>query len=84
MIRSTPREDLRRLLESCRRPLATEEMAQLLGVSERFVAYMLMDAMRSGRVGRLADGRYQTAMGRSGAALTQLLQFVAQCERNCC
>jgi len=82
MIRSTPREDLRRLLDSCGRPLALEEMARLLGVSERFVAYMLMEAMRSGRVGRLPDGRYETAMGRGGAALTELLQFVVKCERS--
>ena len=82
MIRSGPREDLRRLLDSSGRPLALEEMGRLLGVSERFVAYMLMDAMRSGRVGRLADGRYETAMGRGGAALTELLQFVAECERS--
>ena len=82
MIRSSPREDLRRLLDSCGRPLAPEEMAQLLGMSKPFVAYMLMDAMRSGRVGRLADGRYETAVGRAGAALTELLQFVAECERN--
>ncbi len=82
MIRSSPREDLRRLLDSCGRPLALEEMARLLGVSERFVAYMLMEAMRSGRVGRLADGRYETAMGPGGAALTELLQFVVECERS--
>jgi hypothetical protein len=82
MIRSTPREDLRRLLDSCGRPLALEETARLLGVSERFVAYMLMEAMRSGRVDRLADGRYETAMGRGGAALTELLQFVEECERS--
>jgi len=82
MIRSSPREDLRRLLDTCGRPLALEEMARLLGVSERFVAYMLMEAMRSGRVGRLADGRYETAMGRGGAALTELLQFVMECERS--
>jgi len=82
MIRSSPREDLRRVLDSCGRPLALEEIARLLGVSERFVAYMLMEAMRSGRVGRLADGRYETAMGRGGAPLTELLQFVAECERN--
>ena len=82
MIRSSPRQDLRRLLDTCGRPLALEEMARLLGVSERFVAYMLMEATRSGRVGRLADGRYKTAMGRGGAALTELLQFVAECERN--
>jgi hypothetical protein len=82
MIRSSPREDLRRLLDRYSRPLALNEMARLLGVSERFVAYMLMEAMRSGRVGRLADGRYETAMGRSGAALTELLQFVMECERS--
>jgi len=82
MIRSNPREDLRRLLDSCGRPLAQEEMARLLGVSERFVAYMLMEAMRSGRVGRLADGRYETAMGRGGGALTELLEFVMECERS--
>jgi len=82
MIRSSPREDLRRLLDSCGRPLAPEEVARLLGVSERFVAYMLMEAMRSGRVGRSADGRYETAMGRGGAALTELLQFVVECERS--
>ena len=82
MIRSSPREDLRRLLDTCRRPLALEEMARLLGVSERFVAYMLMEAMRSGRVVRLADGRYETAMGRGGAALTELLQLVVECERS--
>jgi len=82
MIRSSPREDLRRLLDGCGRPLALEEMARLLGVSERFVAYMLMEAMKSGRVGRLADGRYETAMGRGGAALTELLQFVVECERS--
>jgi hypothetical protein len=81
-IRSSPREDLRRLLDSCGRPLAVEEMARLLGFAERFVAYMLMEAMRSGRVGRLADGRYETAMGRGGAALTELLQFVVECERS--
>src|SRR4029077_15103707 len=81
MVRSGPREDLRRLLDGCGRPLAPEEMARLLGVSDRFVAYMLMEAMRSGRVGRLADGRYETATGRGGAALTELLQFVVQCER---
>src|SRR5690242_3734596 len=82
MIRNSPREDLRRLLDSCGRPLALEEIAQLLGVSERFVAYMLMEAMKSGRVGRLADGRYETATGRGGAALTELLQFVTECERS--
>ena len=82
MIRSCPREDLRRLLDSCGRPLALDEMASLLGVSERFVAYMLMEAVRSGRVGRLADGRYETAMGRGGAALTELLQLVLECERS--
>ena len=82
MIRRSPREDLRRLLDSCGRPLALEEMARLLGISERFVAYMLMEAMRSGRVGRLADGRYETAMGRGGAAITELLQLVAECERS--
>ena len=82
MIRTSPREDLRRLLDSCGRPLAVDEMTRMLGFSERFVAYMLMEAMRSGRVGRLADGRYETAMGRGGAALTELLQFVAECERN--
>ena len=82
MIRSSPREDLRRLLDSCGRQLTLQEMARLLGVSERFVAYMLMEAMRSGRVGRLADGCYETAMGRGGAALTELLQFVAECERS--
>jgi len=81
MIRSSPREDLRRLLDNCGRPLGLEEMARLLGVSERFVAYMLMEAMRSGRVGRLADGRYETAMGRGGAALTELLHFVVECEK---
>jgi len=57
-------------------------MARSLGVSERFVAYMLMEAIRSGRVGRLADGRYETAMGRGGAALTELLLLVAECERS--
>ena len=82
MIRSSPRQDLRRLLDSCGRPLALEEMARWLGVSERFVAYMLVEAMRSGRVGRLADGRYETAMGRGGAALNELLQFVVECERS--
>ena len=82
MIRSSPREDLRRLLDSCGRQLELQEMARLLGVSERFVAYMLMEVMRSGRVGRLADGRYETAMGRGGAALTELLQFVVECERS--
>jgi hypothetical protein len=82
MIRSSPREDMRRLLDSCGRPLALEEMAGLLGVPERLVAYMLMEAMRSGRVGRLADGRYETMMGRGGAALTELLQFVVECERS--
>jgi hypothetical protein len=82
MIRSSPREDLRRLLDGCGQPLALEEMARLLGVSERFVAYMLMEAMRSGRVGRLADGRYETAMGRGGAALTELLRFVVECGRS--
>ena len=82
MIRSSPREDLRRLLDGCGRPLAREEIARLVGVSERFVAYMLMEAMRSGRVGRLPDGRYETAMGRGGAALTQLLQLVVECERS--
>ena len=81
MIRSSPREDLRRLLDNCGRPLGLEEMARLLGVSERFVAYMLMEAMRSGRVGRLADGRYETAMGRGGAPLTELLHFVVECEK---
>lgn len=55
MVRSSPREDLRRLHDTCGRPLMPAELADLLGVSERFVAYMLMDAMRSGRVGRLAD-----------------------------
>src|ERR1700758_4439040 len=79
MIRSSPRQDLRRLLDTCGQPLALEEMARLLGVSERFVAYILMEATRSGRVGRLADGRYKTAMGRGGAPLTELLQFVAEC-----
>src|SRR4029077_15455016 len=82
MIRSSSREDLRRLLDICGRPLTLEEMARLLGVSERFVAYMLMEAVRSGRVGRLLDGRYETAMGRGGAALTELLQFVVECERS--
>jgi len=82
MIRSSPREDLKRLLDSCGRPLALEEMAGFLGVSERFVAYMLMEAIRSGRVGRLADGRYETAMGRGGPALTELLQFVVECEKS--
>jgi hypothetical protein len=82
MIRSSPREDLRRLLDSCNRSLALQELARLLGVSERFVAYMLMEAVRSGRVDRLADGRYQTAMGRGGAALTELLRFVAECEKS--
>ena len=82
MIRSSPREDLRRLLDICGRPLTLEEMARLLGVPERFVAYMLMEAVRSGRVSRLADGRYETAMGRGGAALTELLQFVVECERS--
>src|SRR4029077_3716020 len=62
MIRSSPREDLRRLLDSCGRPLALEEIARLIGGSERFVAYMLREAMRAERVGRLADGRYETAM----------------------
>ena len=80
-IRSSPREDLRRLLDSCGRPLALEEMAWLLGVSEPFVAYILMEAIRCGRVDRLADGRYETAMGRGGAAVTELLQFVLECER---
>jgi hypothetical protein len=47
----------------------------LVGVSERSVAYMLMEAMRSGRV-----GRYETAMGRGGVALSELLQFVVECE----
>jgi hypothetical protein len=82
MIRSSPREDLRRLLDSCGRPLALEEMSRLLGVSERFVAYMLMEAMRSGRVGRLPDGGYETTMGQGGAALTELLQFVVECEKS--
>ena len=80
MIRSNPREDLRRLLDTWDRPLLPAEMAQLLGVSERSVAYMLMDAVRSGRIRRLADGRYETAMGTCGAALQELLQFVAECE----
>jgi hypothetical protein len=82
MIRRSPREDLRRLLDGCDRPLALEEVARLVGVSERFAAYMLMEAIRAGRVGRLADGRYETAMGRDGAALTELLQFVVVCERS--
>ena len=82
MIRSSPREDLRRLLDNCGRPLAREEVARLLGISERFVAYMLMEAMKSGRVGRLADGRYETAIGRGGAALTELLKFVVECEKS--
>ena len=82
MIRSSPREDLRRLLHDSGRPLALEEMARLIGVSERFAAYMLMEAMRSGRVGRLADGRYETAMRRGCAALSELLQFVVECERS--
>ena len=82
MIRSNPREDLRRLLDNCGRPLAQKEVARLLGVSERFVAYMLMEAMKSGRVRRLADGRYETAIGRGGAALTELLQLVVECERS--
>lgn len=82
MIRSNPREDLRRLLDTCGRPLVPAELAQLLGVSERFVAYMLIEAVRSGRVKRLADGRYETAMGRCGVLLAELLQVVAECERN--
>lgn len=82
VIRSTPREDLRRLLDTCGRPLLPAELGQLLGVSDRFVNYMLMDAMRSGRVSRLTDGRYETAMGRCSAEVAGLFQFVAECEEN--
>ena len=43
---------------------------------------MLMDAVRSGRVTKLADGRYQSQMGRCGAEVADLLEFVLECEAN--
>lgn len=81
-IRSSPREDLRRFLDARDEPLRPEHLATLLGVSERFVAYMLMDAVRSGRVTKLDDGRYESQMGRCGAELADLLRFVRECEAN--
>jgi hypothetical protein len=57
-------------------------VARLLGISERSVAYMLMDATRSGRITKLPDGRYESQMGRCGPALADLLEFVRACEAN--
>lgn len=82
VIRSGPRQDLRRFLDASGEPLRPEQLAQLLGVSEPFVAYMLMDAVRSGRITKLPDGRYESQMGRCGAELADLLQFVLECEAN--
>lgn len=80
--RSGPREDLRRFLDASGEPLWPGQLATLLGVSERFVAYMLMDAVRSGRVAKLADGRYESQMSQCGAELADLFQFVLECEAN--
>ena len=82
VIRRAPREDLRRFLDASGEPLGPEQLAKLLGVSQQFVAYMLMDAVRSGRVTKLADGRYESHMGGCAADLADLLQFVLACEAN--
>jgi len=78
--RSSPREDLRRLLVTSHEPMTRLQMARLLGISETFVAYMLMDARRSGLVTKLPDGRFGSQMGRCGPALAELLEFVLECE----
>jgi hypothetical protein len=57
-------------------------MARLLGISESSVAYMLMDARRSGLITKLRDGRYASQMGRCGPELAELLEFVLECEAN--
>ena len=82
MIRSGPREDLRRFLDASGEPLMPEQLAKLVGVSEHLVAYMLMDAVRSGRVTKLANGGYESQMGRCGAELADLFRFVLACEAN--
>jgi hypothetical protein len=79
-VRSGPREDLRRLLDASDEPLTRGQVASLLGVAERSVAYMLMDATKSGRITKLPDGRYESQMGRCGPALAELLEFVRECE----
>ena len=82
VVRSSPREDLRRVLDASDEPLTRAQLAGVLGISESFVAYMLMDAMRSGRVTKLPAGRYASQMGRCGPELAELLEFVRECEAN--
>jgi hypothetical protein len=81
-VRSGPREDLRRFLDASDEPFTRAQLAGVLGLSESFVAYMLMDAMRSGRVTKLPAGRYASQMGRCGPELAELLEFVRECEAN--
>jgi hypothetical protein len=78
--RCDPRKDLRRFLDTSDEPLTRAQLAGVLGIPDPFVAYMLMDATRSGRITKLPDGRYESQMGRCGPALAELLEFVRECE----
>lgn len=82
VVRSDAREDLRRYLDASDEPLSSRELAKLLGISECFVAYMLMDSVRSGRITKVADGRYESHMPPFGAEVADLLEFVLYCEAN--
>ena len=80
VVRTGAREDLRRYLDASDEPLTSRELAKLLGISERFVAYMLMDAVRAGRITKVSDNRYESQLAPIGAEVADLLAFVLSCE----
>ena len=56
--RSNPREELSKLLEAARDPQTVGPLTGPPGIPAPYVAYMLMDAVRSGRATKLADRGY--------------------------
>jgi hypothetical protein len=76
-------------MQSSDRPLNLDEICGQLELPRAFVAYMLVENRRSGRIDKLAGERYAwsgraTARETSKRAryqqLDELLQFVLQCE----
>jgi hypothetical protein len=82
--RSNPRQELSGILDAAGDPQTVAQLTGLLGIPAPFVAYMLTDAVKSGRVTKLADRRYVGAARPRQASdigqLSELFQFVSDCE----